>query len=354
MKELSFFAGKKVFLTGHTGFKGAWMCCLLNYLGADVTGYALAPPTQPSLYDLLGLEKEVRSIEGDIRDFPALAEAVKQARPDVVIHMAAQPIVRESYAAPVYTYETNVMGTVHVLEAVRQAGGVRSVVNVTTDKVYKNNEWPWPYRETDELNGRDPYSNSKSCAELVTDSYRSSFFTGGETRVSTARAGNVIGGGDFAAHRIVPDCVRAAMDGTKITVRNPYSVRPYQHVLEPLSAYLLIARAQYGDGACAGSYNIGPEYEGCVATADLAGLFCEKWGGITWETTAEKDAPHEAGCLRLDCSKAKAALGIAPVWTIEAAMEKVVEWTRCYAGGGDAKGCLQSQIEAYLQLLDKR
>jgi len=348
MTDLSSYENKKVFLTGHTGFKGTWMIVLLRCLGAKVTGYALAPPTRPSLFALLEMQKEMSSIEGDIRDLDTLAETMRRVKPDIVIHMAAQPIVRESYRDPVGTYETNVMGTVNVLEAVRRTGGVRSVVNVTTDKVYQNNEWLWPYRETDELNGYDPYSNSKSCSELVTSSFRNSFFADGETRISTARAGNVIGGGDFAADRMVPDCVRAAIAGKEIIVRNPYSVRPYQHVLEPVTAYLRIAQAQYENKEYAGSYNIGPDQEDCIATGKLADLFCEEWGGITWKNVGEEDAVHEANLLKLDCSKAKSVLGIEPVWHIKTAVQKVVEWTRCYVEGGDLKRCVEEQIRDYL------
>ncbi len=249
MTDLNFYHGKKVFVTGHTGFKGAWLCHVLRTAGAEVTGYALAPPTTPSLFDLTGLAADVRSITGDIRDLQGLRDAMNAARPDIVLHLAAQPLVREGYQSPVYTFETNVMGTVNLLECVRHCASVQSVVNVTTDKVYLNREWPWGYREHEELKGLDPYSNSKSCSELVTYSYRHSFFEGRDgvpsLPVSTARAGNVIGGGDFAKDRIIPDCVRAAIDKKPIIVRNPYSTRPYQHVLEPLFAYLMIAQRQY-------------------------------------------------------------------------------------------------------------
>ena len=239
-----FYKGRKVFVTGHTGFKGSWLCHLLLYLGAEVTGYATLPPTDPSIYELTGLSGRIHSVIGDVRDGEKLKNAMREAEPEIVLHLAAQPIVRESYRNPVYTYETNVLGTVHVLEAVRAVESVRSFLNVTTDKVYQNNEWEWGYRETDPLDGYDPYSNSKSCSELVTHSYQKSFFTDGRCAISTARAGNVIGGGDFAADRIIPDCVRAALTGQDIIVRNPFSTRPYQHVLEPLCAYLMIAMIQ--------------------------------------------------------------------------------------------------------------
>lgn len=347
--DLSFYKGKRVFVTGHTGFKGAWMCAVLIGAGAEVTGYALQPPTDPSLFALANVAVGMHSIIGDIRDGERLVEAMEEARPEIAIHMAAQPLVRDSYSDPVYTFETNVMGTVHFLEAVRQAGCVRSVVNVTTDKVYKNREWEWGYRETDELNGYDPYSNSKSCSELVTSSYINAFFKDTETAVSTMRAGNVIGGGDFANDRIVPDCVRAVMDGQKIAVRNPYSTRPYQHVLEPVTAYLHVAQEQYGFAALAGCYNVGPDDRDCVETGELAALFCDVWGaGARWENVSEENAVHEANFLKLDCSKIKKAFGIRPVWDVQTAISKTVEWSKIYAEGGDIAACMKSQIKNFM------
>ena len=248
----AFYRGKRVFVTGHTGFKGAWLCRILQKYGAVVTGFSTEPPTTPSLFETARVADGMTSVIGDIRDFDALYAAFSAAQPEIVLHLAAQPIVRESYRAPVYTYETNVMGTVHILECVRKTDCVRSFLNVTTDKVYENKEWEWGYRENEPLDGFDPYSNSKSCSELVTHSYKNSFFADGRVAISTARAGNVIGGGDFAADRIIPDCVRAALAGEEIVVRNPYSTRPYQHVLEPLFAYLMIAARQYEDGKYAG------------------------------------------------------------------------------------------------------
>ena len=247
MWDTSFFKNKKILITGHTGFKGAWMCQLLKMAGADVTGYALEAPTNPNLFDLCRLSESMHSVHGDVRDLAHMKETFASCQPEIVIHMAAQPLVRESYKNPVYTYETNVMGTVHVLECVREMSCVKSFLNVTTDTVYLNREWEWGYRENEELNGFDPYSNSKSCSELVTSSYKNSFFTTSDTAISTARAGNVIGGGDFAADRIIPDCIRSAQDKKAIVVRNPYSTRPYEHVLEPVTAYLMIAKAQYED-----------------------------------------------------------------------------------------------------------
>ena len=292
---LDFYRDKKVFVTGHTGFKGAWLCTILCMAGAEVTGFAL-PPEELSLCRIIRLEEKMNSVHGDMRDLEALRCAFDAAKPEIVLHLAAQPIVRESYRDPVGTYASNVMGTVHILECVRQSGCVRSFLNVTTDKVYQNRQWPWGYRETDVLNGFDPYANSKSCSELVTDSYRNSFLADKGVAVSTARAGNVIGGGDFAADRIIPDCIRAVCAGRPIQLRNPHSVRPYQHVLEPLSAYLLIAQRQYENSDLAGSYNVGPDSSGCLTTGALSELFCQTWGeGARWEHTGQQ------GPMRTQC-----------------------------------------------------
>ena len=276
--DLDFYRGKKVLVTGHTGFKGTWLCRLLLGAGAEVTGYSLEPPTDPALFSLAGMDRQMDSVTGDVRDLEKLKALFHRTKPEIVLHLAAQPIVRESYRDPVYTYETNVMGTVNILECIRLTDSVKSFLNVTTDKVYHNREWEWGYRETDPLDGFDPYSNSKSCSELVTHSYRNSFFADGRTAISTARAGNVIGGGDFAADRIIPDCIRAALEKKPVPVRNPHSTRPFQHVLEPLYAYLMIAAAQYEDGRFAGYYNVGPGDEDCVTTGELVDLFCRAWG----------------------------------------------------------------------------
>ena len=301
MKDLSFYKGKRVFLTGHTGFKGTWMSRVLANAGAILTGYSLEPPTSPNLFDMAGLEGRMTSVIGDIRDYEALRAAFEAARPQIVIHMAAQPIVRDSYRDPHGTYETNVMGTVNLLECVRQSDSVRSFLNVTTDKVYLNREWCWGYREDEPLDGYDPYSNSKSCSELVTHSYKNSFFGAGVPAISTARAGNVIGGGDFAHDRIIPDCVRAVRDGRDIVVRNPYSTRPYQHVLEPVAAYLMIAERQYENPAMAGWYNVGPDECDCVTTGELVDRFVSRWGnGLRWVNLSDANAPHEANFLKLD------------------------------------------------------
>lgn len=349
MNDLSFYKGKRVFVTGHTGFKGSWLCQMLVSAGAEVTGYSLTPPTEPSLFRLAGLESRMKSIIGDVRDFDYLKAAFIDAQPEIVLHLAAQPIVRESYRTPRETYETNVMGTVNLLECVRICGGVKSVLNVTTDKVYHNNEWTWGYRENEPLDGFDPYSNSKSCSELVTHSYKNSFFADGSVAVSTARAGNVIGGGDFAADRIVPDCVRAAQKGQAIGVRNPWSTRPYQHVLEPLNAYLMIAQKQYEDGKFAGYYNVGPDDCDCLSTGELVNLFCEKWGdGLTWENQAEANAPHEANFLKLDCSLLKSTFGWKPRWHIAEAIEKTVEFSKAWLAGQDVSQIMDSQIREFL------
>lgn len=345
--NLSFYKGKRVLVTGHTGFKGSWLCRILLDLGAEVTGYALKAPTEPSLFALMGLEKRMCSVIGDIRDLDRLKEVFKETQPEIVLHLAAQPIVRESYKNPVYTYETNVMGTVNILEAVRQCGSVRSFLNVTTDKVYKNNEWEWGYRETDELDGYDPYSNSKSCSELVTHSYEKSFLKDQKIAVSTARAGNVIGGGDFAADRIIPDCVRAVSEGKKIAVRNPHSTRPYQHVLEPLGAYLLIAQAQYEDAAKADSYNVGPDDRSCLTTGELADLFCNAWGeGAEWENLSQ-GGPHEANFLKLDCSRIRSALGWKPRWQVEEAVTNTAKWYQAWLNGDDMEVYTDFQIKEY-------
>lgn len=345
---LSFYKGKRVLVTGHTGFKGAWMCRVLVDAGAILTGYSLEAPTQPNLFALAGVEDNMTSTIGDVRDLAHLMEVFDQAQPELVLHLAAQPIVRTSYEQPVYTYETNVMGTVNILECVRTHPCVKSFLNVTTDKVYENKEWAWGYRENEPLDGYDPYSNSKSCSELVTHSYKSSFFQDGRTAISTARAGNVIGGGDFARDRIIPDCVRAAADKQPIIVRNPYSTRPYQHVLEPVMAYLMIAQKQYEDPSFAGWYNVGPDDCDCVTTGELTTLFCQAWGdGMTWENRSEANAPHEANFLKLDCSKIKTTFGWKPRWHMQEAIQKTVEWSKVWMDGGDVPAVMRKQIREF-------
>lgn len=345
---LEFYEGKKVFITGHTGFKGSWLCKMLTNAGAEITGYSLNPPTNPSLFEIAGIEKDVNSIMGDIRDLASLKKAITEARPEIVLHLAAQPIVRESYKNPVYTYEVNVLGTVNICECVRQSRTVKSFLNVTTDKVYLNKEWPWGYRENEELDGYDPYSNSKSCSELVTHSYVNSFFHNMGIAVSTARAGNVIGGGDFANDRIIPDCVRAAINHKDIVIRNPYSTRPYQHVLKPIYAYLMIAARQYTDKNYAGYYNIGPDDQDCFQTSALVDLFAKHWGnGIVWINQCDEGF-HEANFLKLDCSKLKHTFGWKPRWNLDKAVEKVVEWSKCWVENGDVRACMDNEIQEFL------
>lgn len=357
MSELfDFYKGKKVLVTGHTGFKGSWLCRILTLAGAEVTGYGLKPPTDPSLFQIAGLEDTMNSAIGDIRNREALKRVFDQAQPEIVFHLAAQPIVRDSYKDPVYTYETNVMGTVNILECIRLTPSVTSFLNVTTDKVYENREWEYGYRECDPLDGYDPYSNSKSCSELVTHSYQKSFFQDGRCAVSTSRAGNVIGGGDFANDRIIPDCIRAAAAGSDIIVRNPHSTRPYQHVLEPLAVYLAIAWKQYEDKGMEGYYNVGPDDQDCVTTGDLVTMFCEAWGdGLKWIDRFD-GGPHEASFLKLDCSKVKSKFGWQPRYHVKEAIEKTVEWSKSYLEGGDMLYKMDLQIQQFfhLQARDKQ
>lgn len=345
----SFYKGKKIFITGHTGFKGSWLCKMLSDFGADVTGYALTPPTSPSLFEEAKIDRDIKSVIGDIRDLDSLKKAFDESQPEIVLHLAAQPIVRDSYKMPLYTYETNVMGTVNILECVRNSSCVKSFLNVTTDKVYENKEWQWGYRENEPLDGFDPYSNSKSCSELVTHSYKNSFFSDSAVAVSTARAGNVIGGGDFANDRIIPDCVRALEKGENIVVRNPHSTRPYQHVLEPLYAYLMIAKAQYEDKSFEGYYNVGPDECDCVTTGELVDLFVKYTdGAVRRIDRAEKNAVHEANFLKLDCSKLKSVFGWKPRWHVCDAVEKTVEWSKIWLENGDVRKCMENQINEFL------
>jgi len=346
--DVTFWKDKRVFLTGHTGFKGSWLSRILVGAGAKVTGYALEPITNPNLFSLSRVEEGMNSVIGDVRNLEKLKETFIEASPEIVIHMAAQPLVRESYVNPVYTYETNVMGVVNLLECIRLHGEtVKSVINVTTDKVYYNSEWCWGYRESDPLDGYDPYSNSKSCSELVSNSYRNAYFNESGVALSTVRAGNVIGGGDFSDNRIIPDCVRAALKGESIVVRNPHSVRPYQHVLEPLFAYLMIAQKQWEDNSYASSYNVGPDESDCVTTGTLVEHFCKAWGeNQSWENL-NMGGPHEAGLLKLDCSKLKSVLNWYPKWNVATAIEKTIEWTHVYREEGSISRVMDKQIEEY-------
>lgn len=349
MLDLSFYKNKRVLVTGHTGFKGAWLTRILVNAGAVVTGYALEAPTKPSLFEAADIADGMNSVIGDIRDFDKLKAVFDGFQPEIVFHLAAQPIVLTSYEQPKYTYETNVLGTVNLLECVRLCQSVKSVLNVTTDKVYENNESGKPMKEGQPLDGFDPYSNSKSCSELVTHSYKRSFFDKAGVAVSTARAGNVIGGGDFADNRIIPDCVRAAVKGEAITLRNPNSVRPYQHVLEPLYVYLMIAEAQYKNIEFADYYNVGPNETDCLTTGELAGCFCESWGNGQSYTVLNKEGPHEANFLKLDCTKIKTVFGWSPKWNAKTAVEKTVEWTRVWASGGDCRFKLDEQINEFFK-----
>ncbi|HEX2927887.1 MAG TPA: CDP-glucose 4,6-dehydratase [Ruminiclostridium sp.] len=354
MINRNFWSGKRVFITGHTGFKGSWLCLLLHSLGANITGYALKPPTNPSMYELCGIEHFVNSVTGDIRNTELLSKVLCETEPEIVIHMAAQPLVRESYRNPVETYEINTMGTVYLLDGIRKVKSVKSVVNVTTDKCYENKEWNWGYREIDTLGGYDPYSNSKSCSEMVTLSYRNSFFNPKDYKihgvgVASARAGNVIGGGDWADDRLVPDCLRAIFDKRNMTIRNPASIRPWQHVLEPLYGYILLAQRLYSEGdTFASGWNFGPNDDDAKPVEWIVNKIYEKWGSTLLYATGSSENLHEANYLKLDCSKAKAILGWSPKWNLEQAIEKVVEWAKAYKEGKDLLEISLKQIEEYL------
>lgn len=348
MMQFDFWRGKRVFLTGHTGFKGAWMSKILEIFGANVTGYALAPASAPNLYEIC--KPQINSSIGDIRNLEMLFDAYQKADPEIVFHMAAQPLVLESYLTPRYTYETNIMGTVNLLECVRLTDSARSVLNVTTDKVYRNLERLEGYREDEMLGGHDPYSASKACSELVTASYNRSFFGQSGVSVSTARSGNVIGGGDFSANRLMPDCARAVAAGDAVQIRNPGSIRPYQHVLDTLFAYLLIAQRQYNDPSLAGCYNIGPNENDSITSGQLADLFCEAWGnGARWEHIPA-DNPHESGRLTLDCSRIKQTLSWKPHWGIKQSVRASVQWYQAYYGDAPLSGAnavMLAQIEEF-------
>lgn len=346
-----FYKNKRVLVTGHTGFKGIWLCKMLEMFGAKVTGFSLLSPTKEgdAVFCNSGVKSNMTSIIGDIRDLKLLQHTFSMTKPEIVFHLAAQPIVLESYRDPVGTYSTNVIGTVNVLECIRQTDSVKSFVNVTTDKVYENKEWVWGYREDEPLDGYDPYSNSKSCSELVTHSYKKSFFADGKAAISTARAGNVIGGGDFSPNRIIPDCIRAALAKKIIEVRNPYSIRPYQHVLEPVFAYMLLAAKQYENAALAGCYNVGPDECDCLTTGKLVNLFCDRWGDVTWRDVSV-ELPHEANFLKLDCSKIKAVLGWQPKWHIDEAIARTVEWTKVWQADSDIGELMEKQINDFLYI----
>lgn len=346
------YRGRRVLVTGHTGFKGSWLSLWLAELGAEVAGYSLAPATEPSHWNLLGLP--VRSVEGDILDAALLERAAADFQPEIVFHLAAQPLVRESYRIPALTFATNVTGSVNVYEACRKAGSVRAMVSITTDKVYRNREWEWGYRENDPFGGHDPYSASKACAEIATDSYRDSFWpnakfgTAHRTLLATARAGNVVGGGDWAADRLVPDFVRAASRGEALTVRNPNSTRPWQHVLEPLGAYLLLGSKLFqGDASCAEGWNVGPEDEGVVPVSKVVERLQAAWPDVRASWQPDPDAPHEANLLKLDIAKIRARLGWRPAWNSATTFARTAEWYRKYYETGES--CSREQLREYAQ-----
>lgn len=350
----SFWKDKRVFLTGHTGFKGSWLSLWMQALGAEVTGFALSPPTSPSMFEVANIADGMKSIIGDIRDLAALQNAMHEVNPEIVIHMAAQPIVRYSYTNPVETYATNVMGSVHLLEAIRNTKGVKAVVNVTSDKCYMNREWVWGYREEDAMGGYDPYSNSKGCAELLTAAYRSSFFnpqnySNHGVAVASARAGNVIGGGDWASDRLIPDFIRAIVAGDKVVIRSPNSVRPWQHVLEPLSGYLLLAKKLYTQGSqFAEAWNFGPSDSDAKSVAWIIDYLVDKWAdGAGFKVDQFEINPHEAHFLKLDCSKARMSLGWKPQWDISETIQRICLWHKAHLSGQDMKTYTLNEIEQY-------
>ena len=347
--ELSFWKGKKIFLTGHTGFKGSWLCLWLKKLGADVTGYALEPATSPSLFQVAEVEKGMTSVIGDIRDRDTLCKVISDAAPEIVIHMAAQALVRYSYDHPVETYDVNVMGTIHLLEAIRQCQSVQAALVVTSDKCYQNQERDQGYREDEPMGGHDPYSSSKGCTELVVSAYRNSFFTQRtQVALASARAGNVIGGGDWATDRLIPDIVRAFNNGESALIRNPNAIRPWQHVLEALSGYLVLLekmcnnRDSYSEG-----WNFGPDDDDAKPVSCVADILANRWGKAKWSAENNPDAPHEAFTLRLDCSKAKFRLQWQPTLKLDVALDWIVEWYRCYYDGGDIKTLSEQHIEEF-------
>lgn len=349
MNSKNFWQGKKVFVTGHTGFKGTWLTRWLSMLGADVIGYSLAPTADLSMFNVLKND-DIKSVIGDIRDYEMLRTVLMETNPDIIFHLAAQPLVRQSYKDPRATYEVNVMGTVNLLECMRHVESLRSAVIVTTDKVYQNKEWCWGYRESDELGGRDPYSCSKSCVEMVVESFCKSFFDSNNI-IRTARAGNVIGGGDWSDDRLIPDCIRASSSGNKIIIRNPESVRPWQHVLEPLYGYMILAERIYEGSEISPCYNFGPDDRACVTTEALVKIFCDNWRGASYLKNEDANTFHESGILKLDCSKAKSELGWIPVWDIKTAVGKTVQWYEAYYSGEDMNKVTEMQINSYMEAI---
>lgn len=347
--DKEFWQNRRVFVTGHTGFKGSWLSVWLQVLGARVCGYALDPPTTPSLFKEARVAEGMESHIGDILDLERLRSVLRAFQPEIVIHMAAQPLVRLSYDEPVLTFQTNAMGTLHLLEAVRSCPTIRSVVNVTTDKCYENREWVWGYRENEAMGGHDPYSSSKGCAELITSAYRRSFFSTGAVALASARAGNVIGGGDWAIDRLVPDILRAFQANTTAVIRNPSSTRPWQHVLEPLSGYLLLAERLHEAGQrFAGAWNFGPSEDDVQPVSWIADRLVELWGGeARWIRTSATEAMHEARSLKLDCSKARVELGWGPRLTLDVALSRIVSWHRAWSDGIDIREFCREEISRF-------
>jgi len=350
-----FWRGKRVFVTGHTGFKGSWLCVLLDYLGANVAGYSKGVPTYPSLYKTINLEKKITSYSGDVRDYSLLESRISEFLPEIIFHLAAQPLVKYSYDNPIETYSTNVMGTVNILEAVRKTNTVSAVVNVTSDKCYENKEWFWGYRENEEMGGHDPYSNSKGCSELVTSSYRKSYFNQRDYPIhgialASARAGNVIGGGDWAMDRLIPDILRAFQSKQTVEIRNPSAIRPWQHVLEPLSGYILLAeKLLTHDGQYAEAWNFGPDDSGAKEVVSIVEFMAKTWGeGASWKTVGA-DIHHEAKYLKLDCSKAKADLDWRPRWSIEKTLTHIVDWHKSFMDDQDMMSLTLNEISEYIE-----
>lgn len=347
-----FWRGKRVLLTGHTGFKGSWLTLWLRSMGAEVTGFALDPGTEPSLFELAGVAEGINDQRGDLRDLGALLELIADSRPEIVLHLAAQPLVREGYRDPLGTYSSNVMGTLNLLEAIRQVGGVRACVLVTTDKVYANQEWQWPYRENEPLGGHDPYSSSKACCELLAQSYAASFFSTERyaehgMALATARAGNVLGGGDFAAERLIPDVLKAWSGGEPVTLRNPQAVRPWQHALEPLAGYLLLAAGLYQQGPTfVGAWNFGPGEADMCSVGEVVELLARRWvqsPGLR----IEPSELHEAGLLRLDSSRARQSLGWKPRWSLQQCLERTLDWHMAWKAGENMREVTLNQLNLY-------
>lgn len=351
--NFSIYSKRRVLITGHTGFKGSWLCLLLNQLGAEVYGYALDPPTYPSLFNEANISELITSIIGDIRDYDKLLDVMQQVQPEIVIHMAAQPLVRESYKIPVETYMVNVMGTVHLLEACRHTKSIKAIVNVTTDKCYENREWHWGYRENEPMGGHDPYSNSKGCSELVTTAYRNSYFNSAKytehgVALASARAGNVIGGGDWADDRLIPDFIRAIVKGEEVKIRSPFAIRPWQHVLEPLTGYLSLAAKLLTEGAdYAQGWNFGPDDKDAKEVESIINTLCKLWGNRASFVIDKNPQPHEANYLKLDSSKAKAELGWIPKWDIETTLRTIVDWNKAFIKGENMRNVTLNQIDKY-------